>query len=547
MPSGHTRDDFECFGPVATKDTDFSTCKLADMGCFKQDEGTDSNKYYHACVCKSKKTGAWYMYVQYGRTKNGEDSSPQYQFTECSSEQDAQTAFAKQCAEKNTKRGQWEKVGSKERYVPKVKKDGSTEDLYVVRVMASRAVGLPAAKNICNADAVGAAPAAPAKGTKTAAKKTGSSRKLDSETRKLFKDLLGGAIQYTKSTLVSGAKPALSALSDAEDLLQDALARIKIVGNDVKDQVADAELKKLTYSLYGMVPKVKPLGAAESTWILSQDNILRWQDDIAAFKTGLQSASVEDAEEDDDVMKGIPADMEYIPLTSELGKFLVDWWKGNTRRKHGHGDLKIFNLWRINRHGDDAIFDASLTETIGQMPKTWNNERPMFIERQKERPDLTPARRKEYWNGNVFLGFHGTRAVNIPGIIRENLRFPNQLVGVVITGAMFGPGSYFADDWGKSANYCSVGGSGRSLYAGSSGHVAGRRSFMFGCDVILGVPHVAKDAHGFTKPPDGCHCVYGKAGHTASWGSYGGLQNNEWIIYRKGRQCLRYLAELAWY
>jgi hypothetical protein len=172
----------------------------------------------------------------------------------------------------------------------------------------------------------------------------------------------------------------------------------------------------------------------------------------------------------------------------------------------------------------------------------------IFIERQKERPDLTAARRKEYWNGNVFLGFHGTRAVNVPGIIRENLRFPNQLVGVVITGAMFGPGSYFADDWGKSANYCSVGGSGRSLYAGSSGHVSKRRSFMFACDVILGNPYVAKDAHGFTKPPDGHHSVFGKAGHTNSWGGgYGGLQNNEWIIYRSGRQAIRYLAELAWY
>jgi hypothetical protein len=518
------------------------------MGCFKQDEGTDSNKYYFACVCKSKKTGKWFMYVEYGRTKNGQPDKPQFQFTECASEADAMEAFADQCAAKNTKRGVWEKVGSKERFIPKQKKDGSTEDLYVIRVMASRAVGLPAAKNICNADAVGttAAPAnKTAKGAKKAAASTG--RKLDSETKKLFKDLLGGAVTYTRSTLVGGAKPAMSALTDAEDLLQDALARIKVVGDKLEDQVADAELKKLTYNLYGMVPKVKPLGAAESTWILSKDNILRWQDDIAAFRTGLQSANVEETDGDDDVMQGIPADVENIPLTSELGKFLVDWWVKATRNKHGHSALKIFNLWKINRHGDDAIFDGNLTTTIGEMPKSWNNERPMFIERQKERPDLTAARRKEYWNGNVFLGFHGTRAVNVPGIIRENLRFPNQLVGVVITGAMFGPGSYFADDWGKSANYCSVGGHGRSLYAGSSGHVSGRRSFMFGVDVILGVPHVAKDAHGFTEPPKGCHCVFGKAGHTASWGSYGGLQNNEWIIYRKGRCVLRYLAELAWY
>ncbi len=539
IPSGNNREDFECFGPVATKDTEFKNYKLADLGCFKQ-EDVDSNKYYHACVCKSKKDGKWYMYVEYGRTNDGTSGKPQFQFTACASEAEAMEEFADQCAAKNTKRGVWEQLGSKPRFVPKTKKDGSTEDLYVVRTLVSRAVGLPAAKNICNADAVGTTPV-----VATVVKKNKS--KVDKETSKLFKDLLGGTIKYTRSTMIGGTLPALSAINDARDLLQDAMGRVKVVGSVVDDQVKDPELKKYTYNLYGMIPKVKPQGVAEATWILSQDNIGRWNDDLDAFETALKSANVEETEIDDDVMQGIPADLEYIPLNTDLGKFLVDWWVNNTRNKHGHSKLQIFNLWKINRHGDDDIFDKSLAGTLSEMPKKWNNERPMFIERQKERPDLTAARRKEYWEGNAFLGFHGTRAVNIPGIIRENLRFPNQLVGVAITGAMFGPGSYFADDWGKSANYCSTGGGGRSLYAGSSGHVAGRRSFMFACDVILGNPHVAKDAQGFTSPPTGHHCVFGKAGHTASWGSHGGLQNNEWIIYRKGRQCLRYLAELAWY
>lgn len=70
---------------------------------------------------------------------------------------------------------------------------------------------------------------------------------------------------------------------------------------------------------------------------------------------------------------------------------------------------------------------------------------------------------------------------------------------------------------------------------------------MFAVDVTLGVPCVAKDAHGYTDSPKGTHSVFGKAGHTASWGWGGGLQNNEWIIYKKGRIVLRYLAELSWY
>lgn len=537
-PAGHGPDDFECFGPVATKDTEFAGMKLADLGCFKQDEGTDSNKYYHAAVIKSKKTAQYGMYVEYGRTKDGIPSSPQFQVTMCASESEAMEAFAKQCAEKNTKRGVWEKLGSKERFVPKPKK-GGTEDLYVVRYMMSRSVGLPAAKNICNADALGTAVAATT--TKTKVKAT---KNIDPQTRKLFKDLIGGTVSYTRSQMVGNTMPALTAIAEARDLLDDAMAQVKKVGNDPLMQVADTTLKKLTYNLYGMIPKTKPQGVAESTWILSQENIRAWQDDLDAFESAAKSGNIEEVE-DDDVMKGIPADISAIDLNSDMGKWLINWWTKSTRKKHGHGELKIHNLWSISRHGDFDTFKKNVETVASEMPATWNNERPMFYENQKQRPDLSAPERKLFHTANAAMLFHGTRAVNVPGIIRENLRFPNQLVGVVINGAMFGPGVYSADDWGKSAGYCSRGG-GSSYYV-SNGHVANRRSFMFGVDVCLGNPFVAKDAHGYTDSPQGTHCVFGKAGHTSSWGSYGGLQNNEWIIYRKGRIVLRYLAELSWY
>jgi predicted DNA-binding WGR domain protein len=539
FPSGHSRDDFECFGPVATKDTDFVGCRLADFGCFKQDEGTDSNKFYHAAVVKSKKDGRYYLYVEYGRTKDGVPSSPQYQFTSCSDVAEAEQEFVKQCAEKNTKRGIWEKVGSKERYVPKPKKDGTTEDLYVVRYMLSRAVGLAAAKNICNKDSLPVAAPTEKKSTKTAKKK------IDLPTRKLLKDLLGGTVSYTRSVMVGNAMPALSAISDARDLLDDALVRVKKVGDKVENQVADATLKKLTYALYGMIPKAKAAGAAEATWILSQDNIGHWKDDLDAFENALKSANVEEVNDDnDDIMQGIPANIESIDMKSELGMWLNNWWVNSTRNKHGHRTLQIHNLWKIERHGDFDTFKKNVEVISGEMPEKWNNERPMFYENQKQRPDLTASERKLFHNSNSALLFHGTRAVNVAGIIRENLRFPKQLVGVVTNGAMMGEGVYSADDWGKSAGYCSVG-SGRSMYAGSNGHVSGRRSFMFGVDVALGNPHVAPGAYGYTDAPKGHHCVLGKHNHTTAWG--GRLQNNEWIIYKKGRIILRYLAELSWY
>src|SRR5690606_23894091 len=126
----------------------------------------------------------YYLYIEYGRTSDGVPSSPQYQFTECASEQEAMSAFCTQCNSKNTKRGVWEKIGSKDRFVAKTKKNGTTEDLYVVRYMVSRSVGLPGAKNICNTDAL------PVEQTKTVKKTKKSSVKIDAPTRKLLKDLL---------------------------------------------------------------------------------------------------------------------------------------------------------------------------------------------------------------------------------------------------------------------------------------------------------------------------------------------------------------------
>ena len=64
-PESAGPNDFQCFGPPALTDGDFSICKIADMGCFTQD-GKDSNKYYHGAVVKHKTSGKWYVYFEWG-------------------------------------------------------------------------------------------------------------------------------------------------------------------------------------------------------------------------------------------------------------------------------------------------------------------------------------------------------------------------------------------------------------------------------------------------------------------------------------------------
>jgi len=541
LPENHTVDDFTGFGPVVTADTKWGDSCLVDLGCFKQDL-IDTNKFYHLAVVQSKLNQKYYAYFQWGRTKpDGRPNKPAFQFTECLSKQEAMSVCEKQFHSKNTKRGQWKTIGSKERFVAKPSKD-----VYVVRVTATRLVGLPCVENITNQDAKGDSPVVATK-SKKSKKKTSS---VDPQTRKLFQDLIGGAVHYTHAMMGGkGTKttlPAQAALNEGRDVLQDALERIKVVGSDVQDQLNDAELKELSYHLYGVIPKAKSTNATEVDWLLTQNNIATWQLDIDAFETALQSLEI-DVEEPDDVMTGIPAKVEWVPKSNPVYDYFVGnydsrrghsgWWGNATRYRSGTGNrkLKIHNLWSVVREKEYETFEKNQELIHSEMPKKWNNERPIFND--ESRIDLTNDEQKMYSETNTGILFHGTRSVNVPGIVRESFRFPKELkgTGVSIAGAAFGGGTYFADDWSKSAGYCSNPGS----YYGGDGAVQGRHSFMFACDVILGNPHLASGSYGYSQPPKGTHCIFAKAGHS-------GVRNNEWVLFHKGRIQIKYLAEISW-
>jgi poly [ADP-ribose] polymerase len=122
---------------------------------------------------------------------------------------------------------------------------------------------------------------------------------------------------------------------------------------------------------------------------------------------------------------------------------------------------------------------------------------------------------------------HGTNNANVRHILHEHgagsgLRVPRSMTH----GWMFGPGIYFANVASKSANYCQ----GR----------AGNLRMMFLADVAVGDMYVAPDALSVTQAPSGHHSVWGKAGHTGSWG--GKLLFDEFIVYRQEQQTIRYLV-----
>jgi hypothetical protein len=526
FPDQAAADDFQCFGPPATRDGEFESVKICDMGCFTQD-GKDSNKYYHSAVVQHKKSKKWYAYFEWGRTGA---ARPSFQFVACDSEAEAQREFAGQLHSKNDRRGEWVALAGL-----RTLRARAGQDCYLVRPMATRSTGLPDARSIkINEGARAPAPkngeaASGKEGKGKAGKKP--ARKVDEPTWALLRDLAVATIAYTRGSMADASLPTQATIDEARTILAEAQKRLAKVGDDVKRQVKDKELTQLTTLMYGRIPKKKALRADPSEWILNKDTVLAWQNDLDAFESALYATDIDHAAETDP-LEELQLTMEWVPPGSALGKFLHGWWPGATANRHSYiGKMQIKNLWQVERHPDKGLLPAVQEEVLAHKPAI--DERPLF--QPPKRADVKGGEAKRFHASNTALLFHGTRSVNVRGILREALRLPKQLVGVVITGAMFGPGLYFADDWKKSAGYTSLT---SSYWSGGSGAIAGRGAFMFAADVVLGRPHVARQAHGYTAPPQGHHSIYGKAGHS-------GVQNNEFIVFDSRQHRLRYLIEFT--
>lgn len=485
FPSGHGPNDFKCFGPPATKDSEFEGTYICDMGCFKQD-GTDSNKYYHAAIIQSRINNEWYTYFEWGRTGA---THPQFQFSQCSGKADAESAYCKQLHSKNDKRGEWHTHST----LGRILRAKKSKDCYLVRSQATRATGLPDARTITANEG----------GKKVPAKKSKSKTSkpaADRETLSLMSDLNVATVQYTRGAMTDDSIPTQLAIDEARDILISARQRVAAVGHNVNHQIKDKELKELTSLMYGRIPKKKNRGAAPETTDLG---------DI-----------------EHDPFGGMKIDMHWIAPKSDLGKFIHSWWPNATKNVHGHiGRMTVANAWFVSRHGDET----KLKRAQARINKDKITSREYPLHQPKERPDLNFETAKVFARSRTALLFHGTRSVNVSGILREALRLPRTLVGVVTGAMMFGGGTYFADDWKKSSQYCSGGG------------VSRRGDFMFACDVVLGQMHVPPDPYGFTCAPNGCHSVFGKGGYCSAW--RGKLMNNEFITYNSDQNRLRFLVE----
>lgn len=521
VPGGNIN-DFQCFGPVAKVDGNFQGVMLADLGCFKQGE-VDSNKYYHAAIVQSKTTSKWYVYFEWGRT--GNSSKPQFQFVECNSKEEAQKEFESQLHSKNDKRGQWINVSG-----ISVLEAKPGKDVYLVREQASRTTGLPDARNITSGDEI-----------KKVVKKGKVKIDIEPEVGSLLKDLNIGTVAYTRATMVGDDMPTIRAINEGRDILKVAAQRIEKIGDSVEDQIQDKDLITLTNTLYSRIPKEKKRNLDASLWILNRRNIAIWNQDLDAFESALGAVEVE---VEDNPYGDLPIELKWLgnsakPLTP-MAEWICNWMPSATLNKHNYlGRLRLKGIWEISRKDGRNLLPKVQDELLSQ--KLEIKERPLFQNGLRERPDLTTEEKKKYWHTNTSVLFHGSRSVNIRGILKSDLILRTNLNGVPMVGAAFGNGLYFADDYKKSVGYTSHPG---AIYTGlNRGIIKNRIAFMFLGDVALGNSWVAKKTETtLSKAPDGYHSVFGKGNHTQ--GYHQKIQNNEFIVYNTKQNILKYLVEI---
>lgn len=521
-PAGHCASDFKCFGPPAVEDGIFEGTMICDLGCFKQD-GTDSNKFYHASVVQSTKDISWHAYFEWGRTGQ---SNPSFQFIPCGSRAEAEAAYCKQLHSKNDKRGEWVMLAGKKRLQAKKGKD-----CYLVRPQATRSTGLPDAKTITLKEDVAQAQAKtgvePTKKKKTVKK----SISVDPQTIALMRDMNMATISYTRNAMADAALPTINAIEEARDIVTAARQRLVKVGDEVDDQVKDNELKQLTYQLYSRIPKKKALRADPSEWILSKDNILMWDQDLDAFESALAAEDLGE-EVEHDPYGGALFRLEWLGSDNEIGKWVREVVPNATRNRHSYlGAMKIYNVWKVDRFEQTPIFQQTVEEIAAKRFR--NEERPLH--QPQNRPDVDSKMMLKYVKSNTCMLYHGTRSTNLTGILRTGLRLPKQLVGVHITGASLGPGTYYADDWKKSAGYCSLK---NSCWAGGKGGVNNRHAFMFVTDVVLGKMHLSAGTYPYINPPGDNHSVAALGGRTS-------FANNEFVIYNTKQYEFKYLLEFS--
>lgn len=553
LPAGLGPADFTYSGRPARDQGDFGPeVGVADMACVNQFGAADNSKHYHAGVVRAA-DGQWFVYLEWGRIRPGKSwqsgafGGQDYQFVKCPlGESEARDFFKRQCESKNLKRLEEKTIGGKKLWAALDSEDG-----YIVQRLATRERGLPDAYGI--KDASGVAPPKPAlAATDESAEPTVTAPAAHQpqvvaphhpQVIALAKALTGGTVTFARERAAEagGVIPTKDAIDEVRDsLIPLALTQIARIGDDVHKQVADSKLvdiSKLVRAMIPMpIPRTKDPFERARAAILNADTILGLQADLDAFEAALKSENfdviAEKTREEFNPDRALNAKVGWLEPSSPIGRWVTDTFNRMTNNRH-HYRPRVLNVFAIERPDRDAQFNAAV-KRVGALRQG----------RFALKANLQPAARPdvaiygdEYWRANVITSWHGTRSVNVSPIVQTHFRLPKQLSGVVISGANFGHGSYYAVDVKKSIGYTSAEG---SYWSGGGGGIKNRGAFMFLCDMIMGDAFRAPSTGSWTSPPGGKDSIFGVGGDRGH-----SLQNDEHVVFAPEHARIRYLVEFT--
>lgn len=279
-------------------------------------------------------------------------------------------------------------------------------------------------------------------------------------------------------------KLSIQQINKGRNILQDIA---NIINSKTKIEVND--VLSLSNEYYRNIPKA--FGRTVSPYLIaikSLDEVSEQSDILDFYEGALKMGDVLfDNSDIDKKYESLNTDLGILDSNSSKYKEIVDYVT-STESRHHNVHLKVKRIFTVNQKNAPKFDDSC---------------------------------------GNVKELFHGTRSANIASILSTSLKLPNQLKGVYITGAMFGPGLYFADQSTKSSQYsCSRFGGSINKY---------NTSFLFLCDVALGKVKEVNRSHYFYDAPTGYDSVKGVEGPS--------LLHNEYIVYKTNRQAIRYIIE----
>lgn len=272
----------------------------------------------------------------------------------------------------------------------------------------------------------------------------------------------------------------------------------KLMGKKGEVKASKDGVKQLNSLYFSLIPKPFSRKITEDDMILSAKQLQEEYDILEQLDTAVSMGSAMSGSTAQR-MNALGTDIEVLDDLDEIRR-IKKYIRTSKASNHRHEDV-----WK---------YDVKCVYKI-HIPK----ERSRF-----------DAHRKL---GNIKELFHGSSNSNILSICKSGLVIPKSNAGHV-TGRLFSDGAYFADSSTKSLRY-SLG------YWGSKKSKI-NNAFLFLADVALGKTYTT---HSTNYPYRGAKPGFDSTSALKKNGGYGGLYNNEYIVYNLNQQSLTYLVEMT--